>query len=407
MRLLVGERQVLNALDVLRGDGEPPHIVTAMAHHPVHLLQDFDRLTVQARIDESCHFLHCGHLHNPETRPTGDSCLTLAAGASFETRYRQNSYSVITLDLLRGIRTVRIANYRPADMAFSSVWTRDYRIEVMPSGTCEVHELAAMITAQTATAWPHYVAALLLDRKSDLPVPVSGGHALASFEVLDALPDGDLKRTTIAFLTFRNVLRVLYARQPLDEIFRQHGEAVAAYCVVLAALCDAEPALKARLDEHEGDAVRLAGGESPISFAHTTALLRELADAGDWGLLGEQAERHVEADDPKLALEAKRMLALALANSPEAADKQAAIDIYRSLAESEGADPTDTGNLATLLYETGAGDEASTVVLHGITVCPPERLDYLAQVGQRIVEATGNREFRDQLWAAISGRGTR
>ncbi len=407
LKLLVGERQVLNAIDHVRRSGEPPHIVAAMVHHPLHLLQEFDRHTIQARIDSYCHFLHCGHLHNPETRPTGDTCLTLAAGAFFETRHKQNTYSVITLDLLRGIRTVRIAHYRPADGAFSNVWTRDYGIEVMPAGTCDVGDLAAAITARTATAWPHYASALLLARKSELPVPVADGHALASCDVFDALPDGDLKRKTAAFLTFRNALRVLYGHESLDEIFRQHGAAVTEYCVALAALSAAEPALKARLDEQERDALRLAGAETSSPFAHTTALLRELADAHEWNVLREQAERHAEADDRALATEARRMLALALANSPQRADKEAAIALYRTLAESDAPDPSDAGNLATLLTETGAHDDAGEALLRGIAICPPERLDYLAQIGHRIVEATGNREFRDQLRTAIAGRGQR
>jgi 3',5'-cyclic AMP phosphodiesterase CpdA len=404
LKLLIGERQVLNAIELLRTSLEPPHIVAAMAHHPLHLLQDFDRRTVQARIDAYCHFFHSGHLHNPETRPTGDRCLTLTAGASFETRHTHNAYSVITLDLLRGVRTARIAHYTPTDLAFSSVWMRDYRIEVLPAGACEVGELAGAIAARSASAWPHYVAALLLAKKSDLPVSVAGGHVLASFEALDALLDGDLKHTTSAFLTFRNALRVLYGREPLDEIFRHHGDAVTEYCAALDALCAVDSVLRGRLDEQERDAVRLAGGESSSSFAHTSALLRELADEREWGQLREQAERHADADDTALASEAKRMLALALANSLEAADKQAAIALYRSLAESPASDPSDTGNLATLLMEAGTPEEASDVLLRGMANCPRERLDYLAEIGYRIVDATGNREFRHQLRATIAGR---
>ena len=90
-----------------------PHIVIGMAHHPFHVLQDFDRRCVQARVEGSCLFFHCGHLHEPEAQATGFNsagCLTLAAGASFETRLSHNAYSVVTLNLLqgkRGVRTVR------------------------------------------------------------------------------------------------------------------------------------------------------------------------------------------------------------------------------------------------------------------------------------------------------------
>lgn len=407
LRLLIGERQVLNAIELARAAGDPPHIVVAMAHHPLHLLQDFDRRTVQARIDAACHFLHCGHLHDPEVRPNGDTCLTVAAGASFETRHSHNAYSVITLDLQHGVRTVRTAHYRPADAGFSHVWMRDFRIEVMPVGTCDVGELAAAITARTPTTWPHYAAAVLLARKSELPVPVADGHAMASFDVFGVLPDGDLKRKTEAFLRFRNVLRVLYGRETLDAIFRQHGTAVTEYCAALAALCAADPSLTARLDDQERDALRLSGTQSPSSFGHTTALLHELRDAAEWTLLREHAGRHVDALEPGLASEARRMLALGLANSPEPADKEAAIALFGALTESDTPDPTDAANLAMLLADTGAHDEAGAAVLRGIAICRPDRLDCLAQIGHSIVEATGNREFRERLRAAIAQKGQR
>jgi 3',5'-cyclic AMP phosphodiesterase CpdA len=82
LRLLIGERQVINAINLI----EPlnPHIVIAMSHHPFHLLREFDRVVVQNRIERACHFFHCGHLHEPETRnvaASGSGCLILAAGA--------------------------------------------------------------------------------------------------------------------------------------------------------------------------------------------------------------------------------------------------------------------------------------------------------------------------------------
>ena len=72
-RLLIGERQVIDAFNVAYDVDPSPHVVVAMAHHPVHLLQDFDRRPIQTRIEGKCHFLHCGHLHNPEEHPTGQS----------------------------------------------------------------------------------------------------------------------------------------------------------------------------------------------------------------------------------------------------------------------------------------------------------------------------------------------
>jgi DNA repair exonuclease SbcCD nuclease subunit len=92
-KLLIGERQMINAIALAQQS--QPHIIIGMAHHPFHLLQDFDRRCVQARVERSCLFFHCGHLHEPEAQPTGfdgTGCLTLAAGASFETRQSRNTY---------------------------------------------------------------------------------------------------------------------------------------------------------------------------------------------------------------------------------------------------------------------------------------------------------------------------
>ena len=100
-KLLIGERQVINALSIAIRDD--PHLVVVAAHHPFQLLQNFDRVPVQNRIERSCHFYHCGHLHEPEARAAGfnaSGCLTLAAGATYETRLTHNTYSIITLDLL-------------------------------------------------------------------------------------------------------------------------------------------------------------------------------------------------------------------------------------------------------------------------------------------------------------------
>ena len=60
---------MINAI-ALAGESHP-HIVIGMAHHPFHVLHDFDRRCVQARAERSCLFFHCGHLHEPEAQATG------------------------------------------------------------------------------------------------------------------------------------------------------------------------------------------------------------------------------------------------------------------------------------------------------------------------------------------------
>jgi predicted phosphodiesterase len=156
-KLLLGERQVINAIRLAREGDDPPHVIVSMSHHPLHLLNEFDRRPVQRRLEQACHFLHCGHLHDPEARPAGHDatgCLTLAAGASFDTRQSANTYSIVTLDLLQASRTVKTLHYNARDGVFLSASSQQYRIEVQPSGACSVKDLAEAIAAAGATSWP-------------------------------------------------------------------------------------------------------------------------------------------------------------------------------------------------------------------------------------------------------------
>ena len=409
-KLLIGERQVINAVNLAAQFD--PHIVIGMAHHPFHLLQDFDRRPVQSRIERSCQFFHCGHLHEPEARTAGfngSGCLTLAAGASFETRQSHNSYSFVTLDLLLGKRTVKTVQYTPSCGAFSMASSTEYPIEIPWSGECGVGELAqAMQTFRPSLSpWAHYLSALLLDQKAELPIPAQDGYAFGSFAVLLAQPDGELRRKTIEFMGFKNVLRVFYKRVPLSELFARYGDAVRHYGAALEENCEANPELKTRLDEQEKDARVIATAEPQASFSHTTALLEELAGAHEWGLLRAQAERNMDSSDRPVALHAKRMLALTLAHSQEASDKAAATQLYQSLIQEDPTNATDAGNLATLLINTGSFEEAKRAVLDGIEKFPAKAAGYFSQIGLMIVDATGDREFRKKLEAAVAARGKR
>ena len=127
-KLFIGERQAINAIKLAQGGEVPPNIIVGMAHHPLHLLQDFDRQPVQNRIKEEFHFFHCGHLHEPEAHITGpgaSGCLTLVAGASFETRQARNAYYIVKLDLLRAVRNMKSFQYNSTKGAFSFASIRE------------------------------------------------------------------------------------------------------------------------------------------------------------------------------------------------------------------------------------------------------------------------------------------
>jgi predicted phosphodiesterase len=407
-KLLVGERQVMNALDLLNGKPNRPHIVVGMVHHPLHLLQDFDRRPVQYRLENACHFLHCGHLHEPEARTaglTGNGCLTLIGGAQFETRQSRNPYTIVTLDLENATRTIETAHYDPTRGVFGRAESSQYQIDLTPVGSCTIAELADAFRAYhpSLLLCPYYLAAILLDQKAELPILEKGTATFASFAVSQAQPDGDLKRKTAAFMTLRNVVRVLYPGISLLDILRDHGVPVVQYSSTLTELSKDDLELARRLREVESDSSRLAAAKEPKPFSHSMSLLVELAEEKEWDLLRAQAERHLDSSHQEVSIRAKRMLALALAHSDKRGDLEMAIRLYSELSVDADLDATEVGNLATLLMEFGRFDDAKTIVLEGIQKAP-HRTAHIAEIGYRIVEATGDREFRDRLATALSGR---
>lgn len=408
-KLLISERQVINALNMALKSN--PDIIIGMAHHPFHLLQEFDRLPVQNRVERTCHFFHCGHLHEPEARKVGHMgavCLTLAAGASFETRQSHNNYSVVTLDLGQAKRVVESVQYSPTNGAFIFVSTEEYPIEISPSGMLNLGELASAVKTYHASLSPfaHYLSALLLDQKSEVPIPTQNGHTFGSFSILQTQLDGEIKRKTIEFMAFKNIIRVLSKRIPISDILVRYGKSVEQYGIALEELCNLRPEVKSRLSELENDAQMLAVEKLPEASSHAVSLLRQLAAEHDWELLREQAERHLKSPVKSVAIQAKRMLALSLAHSSETDDKTAAIELYRSLVGDVPSEISDASNLAMLLIETGGFDEAKATVLKGIRTFALKQVDHLFEIGQRIVEATGDREFRGKMQAVIADRGT-
>ena len=160
-KLLIGEHQVIEAIRLLNAAANAPHVVLGMTHHPLHVLKEFDRVPAVNRLESACQFLHCGHLHEPEARAaglSGSGCLTLTAGASFETRHSDNSYSVVRLDLHTATRTVTNVRFNPATGAFSNAEPTSYVMEIAPSGSCSVAELAnALASFHAALApWANY-----------------------------------------------------------------------------------------------------------------------------------------------------------------------------------------------------------------------------------------------------------
>ena len=68
--------------------------------------------------------------------------------------------------------------------------------------------------------------------------------------------------------------------------------------------------------------------------------------------------------------------------------------------------PEELAILATLLLQLDDPGRAQEVILHGMVTSDAGAIGQLVEAGHRLVEATGDRDFRERLNAAIAARET-
>ena len=397
--LLISEHQVTNAIEIASRTN--PHILIAIQHHPFDFLCRFDQRTTQRRLQEACHFIHSGHLHEPDATEavtyTGH-CLTLAAGASFESRAFRNAYTLIHFDPLNSHTDVTFVQYEPTDGAFSYDSRRHYSHALNTALPCTSAALADAIQrcCPLASTVAHYLASLVCGEVSDVPIPINSTIVFGTIEYLRRQPDTGLTDATVRFLAIGRAIRFLHPQKSLDEILRDHANHLLTYTNRLTALCGTHPDFSEQLMTRDIAATTVAIPRGTNPFHHTLNLLDQLLAAGDWEALREVADRSCELPNPTVVVHAKRALGLCLARSTEQADRASATTIYRELTSSSQARSDDWAALATLLASDGNHDEAKAVVRAGIRAFPQQTVGFV-DIGMRIVAATGDLAFRNEL----------
>ena len=407
-QLLLGECQVTNVIaSVIEAN---PHIVIGMAHHPFSLLNEFDRPPTQRRLEEVCQFYHCGHLHVPDASNVATqsgNCLTLAAGASFESRDSHNSYTIVAFDPLRAETTVTFVRYDPVGGSYSFESDRTFFNAADASTLCGIGELSYALEEYCPKTKDisHYLAALLVGAIADVPIMTDQGIGFGTVALFENQKNSDLRQVTLDFLSVGNALRFLFGDRSLGEILAGNGRPVKCYANALVALAEMDPNCGAELSQRNEAARKFAGADRLRPFGHTLVLFQELRDSGDWDALRTQAERHIATDDPVVRAHAKRMLALCLGQSVDRVDRMRAVELYRELVDSPEGEAADFAGVASLLKDDGELDQAKATLLRGIEAFP-ESIEGFMEVGMGIVEETGDRTLRDTLRTLAAARRT-
>ena len=408
-QILLGECQVSNAIE--EASRENAHIVIGMAHHPFLVFNEFDRPPTQRRLEDACHFYHCGHLHVPEAASVATQagrCLTLAAGASFESRDSHNSFSIVTFDPLGAQTIVTFVGFDPIAGAFSFEARSTYSHSIEVTAFCGIGELSAALEAYCPDAkeFCFYLSALLLDALADVPIVTQLGIAFGTVPLLLEQDSNDLQSATMEFLAVGNAVKILFGDKSLEEILATNGEPVQRYADALLGLVDNDPQVRHELTRRNEAARKFAGVDGLTAGSHTLALLQELREAGAWEELRSVAERHIGVDDAVVSAQSKRMLALCLARSEDRGDRVRAASLYRELSESPEREAADFASLAVLSRDTGDNEQATAAVRRGIEAYP-ESAEGFIDIGMEVVQVTGDRALRTELRGIAAGRRNR
>ena len=278
-KLLIGESQAKSAIDIARAYG--PHVVLGLQHHPFDLLQRFDRRPVQRRLEIACDFIHCGHLHDPEVTEViaeGQRCITIKAGASFESRMFRNTFTTVEFDPLAGKVEVAFIQYNPQTSVYEYESRQDLVHEIDGTCHCTIEELAKAIDSYCADArtLSRYLASLLLGSTSDFPIVSNGGVVFGNSQLMEGVADPPFRAAAEHFGEVGRAVRLLHGRKPLTKILAAHGDPVRSFARCLNALSEESPKVKAYLTmQNEVRARQRPPGKSE-PLRHTVDLLMDL-----------------------------------------------------------------------------------------------------------------------------------
>ena len=404
-KLLIGESQVKSAIDIAKA--YVPHIVLSLQHHPFDLLHRFDRRPVQRCLEEACDFVHCGHLHDPnvsEVVVERGRSITITAGASFESRGFRNTFTTVEFDPLAGRTEVVFVEYNPQTSAYEYESRKRLDHPIDGPSNCTVEELADAIDLYCSDAGDlsGYLSSLLLGLSSDVPIASNGAVVFGNWDLIESISDAPFKSVAVNLRGVGRAVRLLHGSKSLAEILTAHGNPIRPFVGRLKALSEQEPVVKDYLKMQNKVRARRRPVGNGEPLRHTVDLLMDLMRTDDWDDARNLAERNIDVSEGSSRVRIARILAQCLARSTEESDKARAVELYSEVVESEQADPGDWGALATLMTELKSFDEAKTVIRDGIRRFPDQSQAFV-EIGMRLVEASGDRDFRDSLIA--EGRG--
>lgn len=402
-RLLIGERQIINALEL--ASPYRPHFQIALAHHPISWLMEWDQVSCNNRLLPSVDFYQRGHLHRDEVALSSTPerpCLSIAAGSSHATRFYANSYNIVEMDIGAGKSVVRPFRYDPGNNSFSPVPEVSAPVSLTRSISGDSDGFTACLEASipSAAVFGTYLWDLIVGRKVEIPYRLADGVEFCTPALAEAM-GGERSEPVARFLRLPNLLGLYDDDIPLSVRVESHATTIADFAAYLSELSALDAACGKRISNSETAATRRASPSQEGDQPYTFQFLTDLHDSGAWTLLRDQARRFVDSPDRNLSHLARSLLAQALMHSDQTEEKEQALGLALELARSENATAEDYLLAAGCSEVLGDDDGAIAFAEQALTAWPNDPACRI--YGRDLASRTGSHSLRDAVWAAQGG----
>ena len=333
-RLLIGDRQIINALALAKQ--HRPHLMIALAHHPMEWISEFDRLSCNRRLVPHLNIFHSGHLHHHEVSvmlTPGAECLRLAAGSSHASRHYENSYNLVEFEVGAALGRIRTFQYKPKSGGFEETPSTKYKITLGGTSPAELSEIACVLRGIEPAVDPYvdYFAALLAGEMNEVPIQLNDGSCtFASRDLSPEFPFAEVQE----FLRIPNMLRV-YDDVPLNERLATYSTAISRLTELLTRIATENYEFAGLLAGRVTQAKRLARrgkGETP---PYQIQYLDDLARANEWAEVVNTSKRYMESSVEEVRIAARRQLSWALLQAEEQRSRNDGLILaYENLDES-------------------------------------------------------------------------
>ncbi|OOZ37913.1 hypothetical protein [Solemya elarraichensis gill symbiont] len=333
--IIVGDQPIIDICEIIRKSDV--RLIIGVLHHPPNWLREFDQRTFDQRFLPMCDVLHRGHLHEPEVKllysASSAPCLAIAAGAGYAWRQFGNSYSIVSFDPSASECTAEYFEYDSHSGTFrvKTTETKSLRLRgTIPGGPPEICA-AIRELGGTADKFSPYLAALLSETITEVPVPFGDRVIIAASNVIESTQDEVYAKVLTNFLNVRNSLLAFSTNTPLKNRVFACEHPIRSFSDQIDSFANIDKDFSCELSRRIEIASEFCNPALQQNENTFIATMKQFAAESDWVGLEVIAQRYIKNDLPEVRHSAQQHLCLALANSDDLQKRNDSVSIEEEL----------------------------------------------------------------------------